>query len=135
MIYTYQLGSYDPMCDLVAFSLINFLSGWSIYWCEWCFQLTQYYCVSVNVLFYTCKHLPYILRWSYVWCTYIYNVIYSSWVDTVTIMLCPSLSCVMIFTLKSISSYTSIAISTYFFYFHLLGMSFSSPLLSVLMCP
>ena len=60
--------------------------------------------------------MPYILRWSYVWCTYIYNVIYSSWVDTVTIMLCPSLSLVMVFILKCVLFDMNIATPVFFWF-------------------
>ena len=60
-------------------------------------------------------------------------VISSSWIDPLIIM-CPSLSLFTAFISKSILSDMSIATSA-FFGLHLHEISFSSPSLSVCMCP
>ena len=52
---------------------IDRLSGWSVHWWKWVVKVCYCYYVTVNLSFYGCWHLPYILRWFYVGCLYIYN--------------------------------------------------------------
>ena len=67
----YQLGLTGPLYHLKLCA--NFLFSWSIHRCEWGVKVSQYYCVTVNFPFHTCKHLPCILQCSYFGCIYIYN--------------------------------------------------------------
>ena len=72
MFCKYQLSLSSIMCHL-RLLFINFLSGWSLHWCNWGVKVTHYYCVAVDFPFYSHYHLPYILGCSYVVYIYIYN--------------------------------------------------------------
>ena len=76
MTYRYQLALPFLMCILrltFPYYYYYYLSIWSVYWCEWGIKVSHYYCVTVNFPFYSCQYLPYILRYSYTSCIYIYN--------------------------------------------------------------
>ena len=53
--------------------LTSFLSGWSVHWWKWGIKAPHYYCIAVDSSLYVFQYLPYILRWSYIGCIYIYN--------------------------------------------------------------
>ena len=118
------------------FSFLNFttawfLSGWSVRGISG-LLVSHYYCVAVDVPFYSCYHLPYVLRllcWVHV---YIHNC---------SIFLGSSL-CIDHYVVSFFVSWNSLYFNVYFIWceccysnFHLRGISFSSPSLSVCMCP
>ena len=72
MSYIYQLGSSVQCSAWHLCFLINVLSGCTVHWFQWGVTIPHYYCVTVDFPFYRCKHLSYVLRYSYVGCVYIY---------------------------------------------------------------
>ena len=67
---------------------------------------------------------------------YIFIIVISSFgIDPLIIMYYPSMSLVTVFILKSMLSEISIATNLISFDFHLHGICFSIPSLSVCMCP
>ena len=51
--------------------LIDFLSGWSVHWCQCGVKVPYYNCIIVSFSLYVCWYLPYILRCSYIGCAYV----------------------------------------------------------------
>ena len=118
----------------VCVSLLNFLFSWSIHRCEWGIKVSHYYCVFVYFPFHTCWHLSYILWCSYVGCICIYNY-YIFFLElsfdhyVVSFFVSFHSLCFSLFYLI----WVLLLLLSFGLYLH--GISFSSPSLSVCMCP
>ena len=85
---------------------INFLFGWSIYWCRWSVNVPHYYCATVDFCFNGYKHLPYVLGNFYTGCINMYNCyIFLDW----------SLACYVV--LLFLVSYISLYFKVYFVWY------------------
>ena len=84
--------------------------------CEWYVKDSYRYRVTVNFSFYVCQCLSYVLRCSYLGAQIFTIVMFSSRIDPLIIMQCPSLCLVILFILSSILSDMRIATPAFFYF-------------------